>query len=125
MPGRLTGKHALLTAAGQGIGRATAELFISEGAEVIATDLKSELLNGLECRTETLDVTNKDAVFNLVAGLARLDILFNCAGYVHNGTILECSDKDWDFSFSLNVKSMYWTMQAGLPKMLEGAPDQL
>lgn len=119
MPGRLTGKHALLTAAGQGIGRATAELFISEGAEVIATDLESELLNGLECRAEVLDVTDKDAVFDLVAGLARLDILFNCAGYVHTGTILECDDKDWDFSFSLNVKSMYWTMQAALPKMLE------
>ncbi len=125
MPGRLTGKHALLTAAGQGIGRATAELFISEGAEVIATDLNSELLNGLECRTEVLDVTDKDAVFDLVAGLACLDILFNCAGYVHTGTILECDDKDWDFSFSLNVKSMYWTMQAGLPKMLEGGAGSI
>ncbi len=120
MAGRLADKTALITAAGQGIGRATAELFIREGAVVVATDVKPELLVGLGYRTETLDVTDKAAIFRLVAGLDRLDTLFNCAGYVHAGTILECRDDDWDFSFDLNVKSMFWTMQASLPKLIDG-----
>jgi 2-keto-3-deoxy-L-fuconate dehydrogenase len=120
MSGRLTGKTALLTAAGQGIGRATAEAFIREGAEVIATDLNGDLLQGLECRTTNLDVTNKAAITRLVESLPKLDVLFNCAGFVHHGTILECSDKDWDFSFNLNARAMFWTMQAALPKMLSG-----
>ena len=118
MAERLAGKTALLTAAGQGIGRATAEAFIREGAEVIATDLNAELLQGLECRTEALDVTNKASVTQLIEGLPKLDILFNCAGFVHHGTILECSDEDWAFSFNLNTRSMFWTMQAALPKLL-------
>lgn len=119
MANRLTGKTALITAAAQGIGRATAEMFIREGAEVIATDLKAELLSGLDCTTRQLDVMNKSAIMELVKGLPKLDILFNCAGFVHHGTILDCSDTDWEFSFNLNVRSMLWTIQATLPKMLE------
>lgn len=120
MRGRLAGKTALLTAAGQGIGRATAEAFIREGAEVIATDLNEGLLQGLECRTEGLDVTDKAAIVSLIESLPKLDVLFNCAGFVHHGTILDCTDEDWDFSVNLNTRSMFWTMQAALPKMLEG-----
>lgn len=116
---RLKGKLALVTAAGQGIGRATAELFVKEGAEVIATDLNPALLSGLECHVEKLDVTDKGAIFSLIGSLPRLDVLFNCAGFVHHGTILECSDEDWAFSFNLNARAMFWTMQAALPKMLE------
>ena len=118
MTGRLAGKTALLTAAGQGIGRATAERFLAEGAEVIATDVRAELLAGLDCRTETLDVTDKAAITALIGGLPRLDVLFNCAGFVHHGTILECRDDEWDFSFNLNTRSMFWTMQAALPQMV-------
>lgn len=119
MTQRLSGKTALVTAAGQGIGRATAEAFINAGAEVIATDLKPELLEGLDCRTEGLDVLDKNAIQALVAPLERIDVLFNCAGFVHHGTILECDDAAWNFSFDLNVRSMFWTIQAALPKMLE------
>ncbi len=120
MSGRLSGKTALLTAAGQGIGRATAELFIQEGATVIATDLNPGLLEGLNCRTEALDVTYQAAINALIKTLPGLEVLFNCAGYVHHGTVLECSNQDWAFSFDLNVRSMFWTIQAALPKMLEG-----
>jgi len=120
MSGRLSGKTALLTAAGQGIGRATAELFIQEGATVIATDLNPGLLEGLNCRTEALDVTDQAAINALIKTLPGLEVLFNCAGYVHHGTVLECSNQDWAFSFDLNVRSMFWTIQAALPKMLEG-----
>lgn len=118
MARRLQGKTALVTAAGQGIGRATAEAFMAEGAEVIATDLNSELLKGLGCRTEKLDVLDKDSITRLIGSLEHLDILFNCAGFVHSGSILECSDNDWQFSFDLNVRSMFWTMKAAIPKML-------
>ncbi len=120
MANRLAGKTALLTAAGQGIGRATAEAFIREGAEVIATDLNTNLLEGLDCQTQALDVTDKGSVTTLIGDLPKLDVLFNCAGFVHHGTILECSDTDWEFSFNLNARSMFWTMQAALPKMLTG-----
>ncbi|MBF6593101.1 MAG: SDR family oxidoreductase [Thermaceae bacterium] len=120
MSGRLSGKTALLTAAGQGIGRATAELFIQEGATVIATDLNPGLLEGLNCRTEALDVTDQAAINALIKTLPALEVLFNCAGYVHHGTVLECSNQDWAFNFDLNVRSMFWTIQAALPKMLEG-----
>ncbi len=116
---RLEGKTALLTAAGQGIGRATAEAFIAEGAQVIATDLRPELLSDLPAETYALDVLDKQAITALVAGLERIDILFNCAGYVHHGSILELDDDDWDFSFKLNVRSMFWMMQAALPIMLQ------
>jgi 2-keto-3-deoxy-L-fuconate dehydrogenase len=116
---RLRGKTALITAAGQGIGRATAEAFLAEGASVIATDLKPELLRGLACRTEQLDVLDKAVITTLIGSLERLDVLFNCAGYVHTGSVLECSDADWQLALDLNARSMFWTMQAALPKMLD------
>ena len=116
---RLSGKTALVTAAGQGIGRATAELFVREGAQVIATDINEDALQNLTgCRTRRLDVTDKDAVEKLAAELGAVDILFNCAGYVANGPILACAEADWDFSFELNAKSMYRTTKAFLPAML-------
>ena len=117
---RLTGKKALITAAGQGIGKATAELFSREGAEVIATDINEAALQDLSgCRTRRLDVTDKTAIDKLAAESGAIDILFNCAGYVANGPILECDEKDWEFSFDLNVKAMYRIIKAFLPAMLE------
>lgn len=116
---RLSNKKALVTAAGQGIGRAVAELFAGEGAAVVATDINATALQTLTgCVTRRLDVTDKTAIETLAADLGAVDILFNCAGYVANGTILECDEKDWDFSFELNVKSMYRTIKAFLPAML-------
>lgn len=120
MTGRLTGKRALVTAAGQGIGRAIAEAFLAEGAQVIATDLEVEKLDdleGAECRA--LDVRSDDAVKSLAKEVGSIDILANVAGYVHHGTVLECDNDAWDFSFDLNVKSMHRTIQAFLPGMLE------
>jgi 2-keto-3-deoxy-L-fuconate dehydrogenase len=123
--GRLEGKRAVLTAAGQGIGRATAEAFAREGAEVIATDVDRAKLDGLEAsgaeRLEALDVRDTAAVNALAASVGPIDVLFNCAGFVHHGTVLECSEEDWDFSFDLNVKSMHRTIRAFLPGMLERA----
>ncbi len=122
--GRLDGKRAFLTAAGQGIGRATAEAFAREGAEVIATDVDRSKLEGLEAsaaRLEALNVMDTDAVNALAESIGPIDVLFNCAGYVHHGTVLETSEKDWDFSFDLNVKSMHRTIRAFLPGMLERA----
>ena len=120
---RLIGKKALVTAAGQGIGKATAERFAAEGAAVVATDINAGALEALAavegCETRLLDVTDQDAVRGLAADLGAVDILFNCAGFVHNGTILECSDPDWDFAFALNVRSMFDTIKAFLPAMLE------
>ena len=125
MAGRLDGKRAFLTAAGQGIGRATAEAFAREGAEVIATDVDRGKLDGLEsagvARLEALDVLDTQAVNALAQAVGPIDVLFNCAGFVHHGTVLECSEKDWDFSFDLNVKSMHRTISAFLPGMLERA----
>ncbi len=123
MSGRLQGKKALLTAAGQGIGAATAAAFASEDAQVIATDIDEDLLKKLAShlpgiQTRQLDVRNSQAVNALAAELGALDVLFNCAGYVHQGTILDCTEPDWDFSFDLNVKSMYRTCRAFLPAML-------
>jgi 2-keto-3-deoxy-L-fuconate dehydrogenase len=115
---RLQGKIALVTAAGQGIGRAIAQRFIDEGAQVVATDLRGELLEGLDCDTRRLDVLDRTAIHDLVAQLPRVDVLVNCAGFVHHGSILECADTDWDFSFNLNARSIFWTMQAVLPGML-------
>ncbi|WP_112324094.1 SDR family oxidoreductase [Oceanibium sediminis] len=115
---RLKGKKAVITAAGQGIGRASAEAFIAEGATVLATDLNADLLIGLDCETHALDVTDKAAAQAMIAEAAP-DILFNCAGFVHSGTILEASDEEWDFAFALNCRSMFHTMQAALPGMLE------
>src|SRR5258708_1226937 len=113
MTARLAGKTVLLTAAGQGIGRASAEMFVREGARVIATDINGEALATLtECETHVLDVTDAAAIGKLVDGVGDIDVLFNCAGYVHNGNILNCDEKAWDFSFDLNVRSMYYTIRA-------------
>ncbi|MDX6750111.1 SDR family oxidoreductase (plasmid) [Geminicoccaceae bacterium 1502E] len=120
MAGRLQGKKVVVTAAAQGIGRAAAELFAAEGATVIATDINEEKLGGLEgCTTERLDVTDAAAIEAFAARHGAVDALFNCAGFVHNGSILECEEKDWDFSFDLNVRSMYRIIKAFLPAMLE------
>ena len=122
MSGRLQGKLALITAAGQGIGFATAMAMAAEGARVHATDVKPQLLDkfaGVEgIVTHTLDVLDDAAIATLTESLPPLDILFNCAGYVHHGTILDCTPEDWAFSFNLNVRAMYVTIRATLPKML-------
>lgn len=124
MANRLQGKIALVTAAGQGIGRAISEAFIAEGATVIATDVAEDKLSGLkskQCRK--LDVRSQENIEALAGDAGRtfgaLDVLVNCAGYVHQGSILDCGDKDWDFSFDLNVKSMHRMIKAFLPAMLE------
>jgi 2-keto-3-deoxy-L-fuconate dehydrogenase len=122
MGGRLQGKTAFITAAGQGIGRAAAIAMAAEGARVWATDINAGALATLEATpgvmTRTLDVTDAAQVEKLAAEVGRLDVLFNCAGFVHHGTVLECSPEDWDFSFNLNVKSMYRTIRAFLPAMV-------
>ena len=124
MSNRLQGKLALVTAAGQGIGRAIAEAFTAEGGKVIATDVADDKVRDVKAaKSIKLDVRaqdNVDAVAKAVASeFGALDILVNCAGYVHNGSILECGDRDWDFSFDLNVKSMHRVIKAFLPGMLE------
>lgn len=122
--GRLKGKSALVTAAGQGIGRASAIALANEGAEVLATDINKIALNELDdiknsnISTFELDVLDDKAITNCI-NKARPDILFNCAGFVHNGTILEATDEEWDFAFNLNVRSMYKTITDVLPIMLE------
>ena len=122
MAGRLAGKRALTTAAAQGIGRATTLAFAAEGAQVIATDLNLDRLKGLEATpgvtVRALDVTDLTAISKLAVEVGALDVLFNCAGFVHHGTILECSEKDWEFSAALNVRSMYRMIRAFLPAML-------
>jgi 2-keto-3-deoxy-L-fuconate dehydrogenase len=124
MTKRLAGKTAFVTAAGQGIGRAICEMFAAEGARVIATDLDAAKLKGLDAvRTGALDVLSTHAVEAFAAGVVQEfgppDILVNCAGFVHHGDALHCSEADWDFSFDLNVKSMHRTLRAFLPGMLE------
>ena len=123
MSNRLEGKVALVTAAGQGIGRAIAEKFTDAGAKVIATDLDPNKLQGLRAKLRKLDVRSQDDIDAFGRDIARefgpLDVLVNCAGYVHQGTVFDCSDKDWDFSFDLNVKSMHRTIKTFLPGMLE------
>lgn len=117
---RLEGKTALITAAAQGIGRASAELFAAEGARVIATDININALNELVgCETRKLDVLNSDEVIVLSKHIGGIDILFNCAGFVHSGTILDCDENDWNFSFDLNVSSMYRMIRTFLPSMVE------
>jgi 2-keto-3-deoxy-L-fuconate dehydrogenase len=122
MSKRLAGKTALITAAGQGIGHATAVAMAREGATVYATDVNAKLLEkyaGVANVTPgVLDVLDDAAIAKLAGELPPLDILFNCAGYVHNGTILDCAPKDWEFSFNLNVRAMYMTIRCTLPKML-------
>jgi 2-keto-3-deoxy-L-fuconate dehydrogenase len=115
---RLKGKTALLTAAGAGIGRAVAVAFAAEGARVIATDLDEAALAGLGGETRKLDVRSTEAVAALAREIGPIDVLFNCAGFVHHGTVLDCDDAAWDFSFDLNVKSMHRTIRAFLPGML-------
>lgn len=118
---RLQGKTILITAAGQGIGRASAIACAREGATVIATDRDAALLSGLEMETHPLDVTDAAAITALRDRLPPLDGLFNCAGFVANGSILDVTDRDWDFSFDLNVKSMFHTCRAFIPGMLDRA----
>ena len=130
MSGRLADKVALITAAGQGIGRASALKFASEGAFVWATDINRETLASLkaECpqiQTSVLDVRDSEAVAALAAQAGRLDVLFNCAGYVHQGDIFACTQKDWDFSFDLNVTSMYRMCRAFLPAMIAGGSGSI
>jgi 2-keto-3-deoxy-L-fuconate dehydrogenase len=117
---RLAGKRALVTAAGQGIGRAAAEAFAREGAEVYATDLRIDALKETpKLRPRVLDVLDRNAINALAAELGAVDILFNCAGTVQNGSVLECDDAAWKFSFDLNVTAMFHTIRAFLPAMLE------
>jgi 2-keto-3-deoxy-L-fuconate dehydrogenase len=120
---RLKGKVAVCTAAGQGIGRAVAEAFLLEGAKVYASDVDAGKLDGLDAvgdaATAWLDVKDGEAVARYLADVETPQILFNCAGVVHHGTILDCGDRDWELSFDLNVRSMHRTMQALLPRMVD------
>jgi 2-keto-3-deoxy-L-fuconate dehydrogenase len=116
---RLAGKTAFVTAAAQGIGRATALAFAREGARVIATDLNAEALKSLDgCTPIKLDVLDPAAIAAAAQAHGPIDVLFNCAGYVHAGSVLECTEEDWAFAFDLNVRSMYRTIKAFLPGML-------
>jgi 2-keto-3-deoxy-L-fuconate dehydrogenase len=119
---RLKGKVALVTAAGQGIGKASALALAAEGAQVWASDVNPKLLQAYEglpnITTVTLDVLDKAAITKLVTGLPPLDVLFNCAGVVHNGSIQQATDEDWNFAFNLNARAQFWTIQAALPAML-------
>ena len=122
MSDRLGGKLAFITAAAQGIGRATAQAFAREGARVVATDVNEEILSQISgidgIETRRLDVLDDAAVEQIARNVGTPDILFNCAGYVHNGTILDCNDKDWAFSFDLNVRSAYIVSRTFLPAMI-------
>lgn len=122
--GRLSGKTAFLTAAGQGIGAATARVFAEEGAKVFATDISDAALGELKrthpaVETGVLDVRDMGAIEAAAARIGAVDVLFNCAGYVHHGSVLDCSEADWDRSFDINVKAMWRTIHAFLPKMIE------
>jgi 2-keto-3-deoxy-L-fuconate dehydrogenase len=119
---RLKGKTALVTAAGQGIGYASVMAMAAEGATVWATDINPTLLERFKGHTSihihVLDVMDKAAIKALAAKISAIDVLFNCAGFVHAGTVLEATDEDWDFAFDLNVRSQFWMIQAILPGML-------
>jgi 2-keto-3-deoxy-L-fuconate dehydrogenase len=124
MGSRLRGKKAVITAAAQGIGRATALAFAAEGADVLATDINMAILaesrdaSGGKVTVRRLDVTKKAEIDALAAELGAIDVLFNCAGFVHHGTILDCAEADWAFSMDINLRSMYLTIRAFLPAML-------
>ena len=119
---RLKGKTALVTAAGQGIGKAAALAMAAEGAVVYATDVNAELLKSYQgvanVHTAVLNVLDKAAIAAQVASMDRIDVIFNCAGFVHNGSILEAQDDEWEFAFNLNVRSQFWMIQAAIPKMV-------
>jgi NAD(P)-dependent dehydrogenase (short-subunit alcohol dehydrogenase family) len=124
MSGRLEGKKIIVTAAGQGIGKATAIAFHNEGADVTATDLNDKTLADLNkeypnIKVQTLDSTDNNAILKFVKTLDKVDVLFNAVGFVHHGTILDCEEKDWDFSFDVNIKSMYFMCKAILPLMVK------
>lgn len=123
MAGRLAGKTCLITAAANGIGRASAELFAAEGGHVIATDVNEQALAALagtaNIKTRVLNVLDPEAIAAIAKDLGAVDVLFNCAGFVHMGGIFDCDDKDWDFSFDLNVKAMFHMCKAFLPAMVE------
>lgn len=127
--GRLQGKRVLVTAAGQGIGRAAVEALAREGAEVWATDVNADLLASAyagqaRVHAQRLDVMDKAAIGALVAGMPGIDVLFNCAGVVHNGSILDASDGDLEFALNLNLRAQFWAIQAALPRMLGNAEGQ-
>ena len=124
MSGRLEGKKIVVTAAGQGIGKATAIAFHNEGAHVIATDLNEKTLADLNkeypnIKIKTLDSTDNKAILDFVKTLDEVNVLFNAVGFVHHGTILDCEEKDWDFSFDVNIKSMYFMCRSILPLMVK------
>ena len=121
---KLENKNIIVTAAGQGIGRATAIAYSKEGANVTATDINEKTLKSLNeefpnIKVGTLDSTKNDAINNFFSKIDKVDVLFNAVGYVHHGTIMECEEKDWDFSFNVNVKSMYLMIKEILPKMIK------
>ena len=120
---RLKGKVCVVTAAGQGIGAATARAFAREGATVWATDVDDAKLQALAgtagLHARKLDVLDKAAIGALAGEIGAIDVLFNCAGFVHHGTVLDATDEQWQFAFNLNVRSMFWTIQAFLPGMME------
>ena len=121
---KLENKNIIVTAAGQGIGRATAIAYSKEGANVIATDINEKTLKSLNeefsnIKVSTLDSTDNDSIKDFCSKIDKIDVLFNAVGYVHHGTIIECEEKDWNFSFDINVKSMYFMIKAILPKMIK------
>ena len=124
MSDRLKNKNIIVTAAGQGIGKATAIAFHNEGANVFATDINENTLKNLKDEYSKIDIfkldsTNKKDVESYCRHLNNIDVLFNAVGFVHHGSILDCEEKDWDFSFNVNIKSMYFMCKAILPKMLD------
>ena len=124
MSERLKNKKIVVTAAGQGIGKATAIAFYNEGANVTAIDINNKTLSNLKkeypkIKVQPLDVTNNNAILKFVKTLDQVDILFNAVGFVHHGSVLDCEEKDWDFSFDVNVKSMYFMCKAVLPLMVK------
>ena len=121
---RLENKNIVVTAAGQGIGKATAIAFSNEGANVYATDINEKTLKSLNkehqnIKVKRLDSTDKSAVEEFSKSLDKIDVLFNAVGFVHHGSILECDEKDWDFSFNVNIKSMYFMIKSLIPKMIK------